>query len=445
MSHTPDDDESPDGDHEMVQSFEVEDQDLEVPVGTLIDDQYRVLRLLGRGGMGIVLLAEDIRLEREVALKVIAPHAMQRERNQKLFVTEARAMAGVRHENVVQIYAFGHHEHWPYFAMEYVPGITVGTWLARHKPGRGQPASIDELIGILDQVCRGLGAIHDRGIVHADIKPGNVLIGPAFRVAVTDFGLVRALGKRDENELVVGTPAFIAPEVVYSENPMFDQRADVYSLGVMAYEMFTGTLPYDIETVGQLFEVHMRRQPLEPASQRSDQVPESFDEVLARAIERDVDKRYPTADAFRKALFNAREHISRRGLPGVRILLADDDEDFTELARETLAFAFPAARIECVSDGASALRALEREPASLAVIDLDMPGLNGIELTAAIRSEKVHAKMPIIVVTAIGGGSDWRLLQQLGADGFLVKPLDPYALVTAARRAIDPASASTRR
>ena len=426
-----------DGDHLVVLSQELEDAALpEIPAGTVIDEQYEVLEFLGRGGMGIVLLARDISLDREVAIKLIAPHAIERTRNHELFRTEARAMAGVRHENVVQIYSFGQHEGWPYFAMEYVPGMSGSHWIHYRGPRSKEPASIDEVLGILDQCCRGLSAIHAKGIVHADIKPGNVLIGPAFRVALTDFGLVRALGSQDEDELVVGTPAFIAPEVVYTERPVFEPRTDVYALGVMAYEMLTGTLPFEIHDVGKLFEVHMRRMPLEPPSQRMPGVPEVFDEVLVRAMARDVDVRFETADAFRKGLYDAREAL-RTGGANRCIVLADDDEDFVELARETLAHAFPAARIVCAEDGRAALAAVEEHHAALAVIDLDMPGLNGIELTAAIRGNDSLAKMPIIVVTAIGGGSDWRLLQQLGADGFLVKPLDPYALIAAARRLLE--------
>lgn len=406
---------------------------LDVPTDTVIDGVYRVKRLIGRGGMGLVLLCQDEKLVREVAVKMIAPDALGPD-TQQLFLTEARAMAGVRHENVVQIFSYGEHEALPYFAMEYVPGFSVAEWLERWDAG-GDPPSVDEVLGILDQACRGLAAIHAAGIVHADVKPGNILVGPSFRVAMTDFGLVRGLGEVDDNDLIVGTPAYIAPEVVYSRQPVFDRRADVFALAVTAYEMLTGRLPWPIEDVGQLFEVHMRHKPLTPPSELRPDLPRAFDEVLARALSRDVRERYPTTHDFRRALLEARQTAAPVA-SGVRVLIADDDEDFVEVARASLLTAFPGAQIECVSDGQAALDALDRKRASLAVIDLDMPGLNGIELTAAIRGREALETMPILVVTATGGGADWRLLQQLGADGFLVKPLDPYALIAMARRVI---------
>jgi serine/threonine-protein kinase len=121
----------------------------------------------------------------------------------------------------------------------------------------------------------------------------------------------------------------------------------------------------------------------------------------------------------------------------MRFLVADDDEDFADLVAETLSFAFEGAEVVKVDNGALALAAVEQRKATLAVIDLDMPGLNGIELTAAFRATPNAEKMPILVATATGGAPDWRLLQALGADGFLVKPIDPMALVALVRRTLD--------
>ncbi|MBX3248432.1 MAG: protein kinase [Myxococcales bacterium] len=411
----------------------IEDSDAP-PAGTVIDG-YRVERLIGRGGMGVVVLARDERLARDVAIKLVAPERVSSASARASFLHEARAMAGVRHENVAQIYTYGEYEGLPYFVMEYVPGKDLGTWLDEHF-ARHELPSVDETLGILDQVCRGLGAIHARGIVHADVKPGNVLIGPAFRAAVTDFGLVRALGERDASELVVGTPAYIAPEIVYSRTPVFDRRADVFALGVIAYEMLTGKLPFRIHDVNSLFDVHLRRDPATPPSEHRPDLPTAFDDVVMTALERDVDRRFPTTDALRKALFRARSDAGRSPGP-TRILIADDDPHARAMVRETLAFAFPDATLVEAADGAQALAELEAIPADLVVMDLDMPGMNGLELTAAIRGAPHLANVPILVVTGRGGSGDWRLLQSLGADGFLLKPVDAYTLVALARRGLE--------
>ncbi|MCB9625207.1 MAG: protein kinase [Sandaracinus sp.] len=405
------------------------------PTGTVLDGMYRVDRVIGRGGMGVVLLATDQRLEREVAIKVIAPDRVNSTKAQESFLGEARAMASVRHENVVQLYAYGQFEGLPYFVMEYVPGTDLGTWIDE-RTMRGVSPSVDETLGILDQVCRGLAAIHERGVVHADVKPGNVLLGPAFRVAVTDFGLFRALGERDQSELVVGTPAYIAPEVVYSRAPVFDPRADVYAVGVIAYEMLTGRMPLPIEDVPSLFDVHMKRVPIIPPSEVRPELPSALDAVVLRALERDVTKRFATPDELRRAFFRARSELGKRALAS-RILVVDDDDDARALVSESLRIAFPKAEVTEAHDGAEALAQLERQGAGLIVLDLDLPGMNGVELTAAVRGIPHLEKVPILVVTGHGGSADWRLLQKFGADGFLVKPIDAYTLIALARRALE--------
>ncbi|MEO0322465.1 MAG: protein kinase [Myxococcota bacterium] len=405
-------------------------------VGDVLDDAYRVTGLLGRGGMGVVLLADDVALARPVAVKLMNAAMLQSTDAKERFVTEARAMAGVRHENVVQIYRLGSFDDAPFFAMEYVPGETVVDWLERKWDQGGPPPAVDEALGILDQLCRGLGAIHDAGIVHADVKPGNVLLGPAFRAAVADFGLHRPLGHRDSGEMVVGTPAYLPPEVVTSRAPVFGSAADVYAVGVMAYEMLTGDLPFPIESVGDLFEVHLRGRDAPAASKLRGDLPPAFDAVLSRALARDPKDRYGTMDALRKALLTAREDSGARATETRRIVVADDDADFRALAEETLRFAFPGAEVVGVGDGEGALDALDAARSALAVVDLDMPGMNGVELTAAIRGRDGLEGLPVVVVTATGGAPDWRLLQLLGADGFLVKPIDPYALMSIARRLV---------
>lgn len=402
--------------------------------GTLIDNAYRVQGPLGQGGMGVVVLAIDERLEREVAIKLIRPAYVQSQNARRRFLTEARAMARIRHENVVEIYAFGEFDGAPYFVMEYVPGTTVANWLD-HQLDNGSIPGVDEAIVVLEQICRGVSAIHASGAVHGDLKPSNVLLGPASRVAIADLGLARVLSGSQKMSPLAGTPAYMAPEQVVGNPapPELAHVADIYALGVIAFELLTGKAPFRVESARDL--IMLRGKPAPRPTLLRSELPPGFDDALLDALIEDPRRRTPSADAFRRALIEARESATESHTD-VRVLVADDDEDFLSLAYETLAFALPGARIECVRDGGAALSAIDRETATLAVIDLDMPGMNGVELTAALRATEHAESMPIIVVTASGGAPDWHLLQSLGADGFLVKPIDPFALVALVRKTL---------
>lgn len=405
--------------------------------GVVLDDTYELVRSLGEGAMGMVYLGRDRRLERDVAIKFIQPDLVRSREAHDRFLREARTMARVHHVNVVEIYAYGEYMGAPYFVMEYVPGTTVDDWMRLHARPH---LSVDETIGILDQVCSGVTAIHQAGAVHRDLKPTNVLIGPAFRVCVTDLGLAKVLDRplrQDSGDTVSGTPAYMAPEVVLG-TPLpaeLESQADVYSLGVMAFEMFTGRLPFERRDATDMMLAHVDDEPPVPSDLRHD-LPHAFDTVILNALAKDPRTRTPGAAAFQQQLLEARESASTRKRPP-RLIVADDDADFRALVEETLRFAFPDADIAAFSDGESALRAAERVPASLAIVDLDMPGLNGVEMTAAFRATPQLEKTPILVVTATGGAPDWRLLQSLGADGFLVKPIDPVSLIALVRRTLD--------
>lgn len=404
-------------------------------VGERLANTYSITRVLGEGAMGVVLLGRDVRLERDVAIKLIHPDFVASPEAHQRFLEEARAMARVRHENVVEIYAFDEYRGSPYFVMEFVPGTHVEAWMEQ----RGDNAiAIDEAIGIIDQACRGVSAIHRAGAIHRDLKWSNVLIGPAFRVCVADLGLARILDRprKADRNTVSGTPAYMAPEsVVGATVPAgMHDRADVYSLGVMAYELLVGRLPFEAEDPIEMMTAHVEQAPPLPSEIR-EELPPAFDKVLLAAMEKDPAQRTASVDAFRRALLAARQSVHAKATE-LHFLVADDDPDFAELVSETLAFAFEGASVVTVPDGAAALRSIEHRSASLAVIDLDMPGMNGIELTAALRGTPNSEKMPILVATATGGAPDWRLLQALGADGFVVKPIDPMALVALVRRTL---------
>jgi serine/threonine-protein kinase len=394
--------------------------------GTLLDRTYRIGERLGEGGMGVVLRARDERLERDVAIKLIHPDQVLVPHARERFLEEARAMARVRHPNVVEIHAFGQIGEAPYFVMEYVPGVDLERWLAR----RGERLSIGEAFNVLDQACRGVQAIHDSGATHRDLKSSNLLVGPGFRVVVTDLGLARLVEAQAKEHVVSGTPAYMAPELIEGAalDPALAPRVDVYSLGVLAFELLTGTMPFQGETLSQTLGMQLGEAPPRLVERRPD-LPQAFEDAVLAALEKDPALRTPSAEAFRQSL-EAAWNASRRGREELFFVVADDDPGFRSLIATTLRKAYPTARVEVVPDGKRALAVARSHAPSLVVSDLDMPAMNGVELTAALRSEESTAEVPIVVATAVGGPSDWQVLSRLGADSLLLKPFDPSQLVS---------------
>lgn len=413
--------------------------DVSPEVGTLIGGTYSVIRPIATGSMGRVLLAHDETLDRDVAVKFTRSHLLTagfRER----FLTEARAMARVSHPNVVQIYAFGLHNDAPYFVMEYVSGPTLEQWLLKESG----PPDVTLALSLLDKICDGVAAIHAADAVHHDIKPSNVLLDEQLRPRIADLGLA-AFYRQDRttaNREIVGTPAYMAPEIAFSRDIDIElrARADVYSLGCVAYELLTGHLPFDgTSNIGTLLRRAMAA-PTAPSSLRAG-LPTALDNLVLRAMDKDPRQRTSSVQAFQQELAAARRNESEP----VRILVAEDDDDFRGALKLFLAIEFPNAEIECVSNGLAALEAVDRLPPSVAIIDLRMPVMDGLELTRQLRARNSSATMPIIVLTASGGPEEWKRLSSLGADRFLVKPVVLDDLVALTRRVISERLNSTSR
>jgi CheY-like chemotaxis protein len=396
--------------------------------GSMIDGKYRVMRELGRGAMGIVVLAHDETLDRRVAVKLVQS-ALASPGFQVRFLEEARAMARVNHRNVVQIYASGEHEKIPYFVMELVAGNTVEEWMEAQTGA----VEIGAAVRLLASVCEGVSAIHAADTLHRDIKPSNILLDGNLRPRIADLGVSTFYrSRRASRPEIVGTPAYMAPEIAF---PMSDEqptpRADVYSLGCVAYELLTGALPFAAKTGGEWVIKHATVPVPLPSSIRTD-LPAEFDRVLLGALAKDPNDRTPTVEAFRRDLLIA----SGEGPEPVRILVAEDDKDFRELLGIGLEAAFPDAEVVCVPDGRAALEALQVHSASVAILDLNMPDLGGEAVTQSLRASETGRTMPIIVLTGSGGPAEWRHLLSLGADRFLVKPVSLDDLVTSVRHSL---------
>jgi eukaryotic-like serine/threonine-protein kinase len=394
--------------------------------GDWIADTYRIEAELGGGSMGVVFTALDKTLERKVAIKLIKANRHPADFRRR-FMLEARAMALVNHPNVLTIHAFGEHENCPFIVMELVEGETLETWLE----GQGLTPDLDAALRILNQVCLGVSAIHAAGTVHRDLKPSNILLDRQLRARVSDLGLaVRSLDGALVRE-VVGTPGYIAPEIQLGNIGGATVQSDLYSLACMSYELLTHRPPFTADDELVLAMQHATSAVQPPSSVRPE-LPKAFDDVLLKALAKDPRQRTTNVELFRRSLMEAR-HDS---LEPVRILVAEDDLDYLEMLELLLRQEFPGADIECVADGKSAIQAFDREPASVVMLDLQMPEYDGVDVTAMLRARPNARLVPIIVVTASGGPKDWQLLSSLGADRFLVKPVNLDDLVSTIRRAV---------
>lgn len=271
-------------------------KDSEDHLGTL--GHYRVLSELGKGGMGYVFLAEDVRLKRQVALKVMNQKIAGTPGSRKRFISEARSMAAVHHDNVATIFEVGEHKGTPFMAMELLEGSTLENYRERH----GEP-DYHQLIAYARDIARGLAAAHAQGIVHRDIKPANIWLDTKTnRIKILDFGLALASTPVDQlsgRGAVVGTPGYLSPEQARSE-PL-DDRCDLYCAGVVLYEMATGSLPLKTKTVAEQLIAILAHAP-KPLRERNDKIPQPLADLIHRLMAKEPRNRYSSAAELEKAL-----------------------------------------------------------------------------------------------------------------------------------------------
>ncbi len=271
-------------------------------VGQLLDGRYRVTRRLARGGMATVYEATDTRLNRTIAVKVMHPAFAEDREFVARFIREAHAAARLSHPCAVSVYDQSEDAGRVFIAMEYVAGRTLRDWLSDR--GRLTPR---ETFAVLEPVLAALAAAHAAGLVHRDIKPENVLIADDGRVKVADFGLARAVSNATSTGALIGTVAYLAPELV--ERGVADRRSDVYAAGILLYECLTGAQPYTGETPLQIAYQHVNHDVPPPSDLRHTLAPE-LDELVLRATSRDPAGRPADAGEFLAEVLAARRALS---------------------------------------------------------------------------------------------------------------------------------------
>src|SRR6266702_2059776 len=279
------------------------DRSLNARLIEALGKSYTVEGEIGRGGMGVVFNARDERLKRHVAIKVLPPELAFRDEIRLRFLREAETAARLSHPHIVPIHSVGEGpDGLVYFVMAYVDGESLAAKLKRR--GRLPPA---ESRRIIQETADALGAAHALGIIHRDVKPDNILLeGSRGRVVVTDFGIAKALtsttgpGTLTATGVAIGTPHYMSPEQAAGDREI-DGRSDIYSLGVVGYQMLTGELPFRAPTVPGILMKHITERAPAITDKRPD-IPDDLAACVMRCLEKDPDARWPTADALRRAL-----------------------------------------------------------------------------------------------------------------------------------------------
>ena len=263
---------------------------------------YRILAQIGAGGMGVVYKAYDEQLEREVALKVLLPGLLAEEGARKRFRKEALALARLNHPNIATIFEFGNEDGADFLVTEYIPGITLDMKLSAGALG------VEETVRLGTQLATGLAAAHEQGLIHRDLKPGNLRVTPDGLLKILDFGLAQLIPRASDDGLtatqtrtqeIAGTLPYMAPEQL--RGGMADTRTDIWAAGAVLHEMATGKRPFSEAGTPLLINAILNSNPARP-SKTNQNIPSGMDDIILKSLQKDVARRYQTASELRADL-----------------------------------------------------------------------------------------------------------------------------------------------
>ncbi len=385
--------------------------------GHLLAERYRIRRLLGSGGMADVYEALDLELDETIAVKVVHPDVANRESMVNQFKKEIKLARKIVHPNVCRIYDFGSAGDLKFVTMELVEGSTLDT-LTRERTD----LDLDTKIEMFREILSGLEAAHAIGIIHRDLKPQNVMVTTEGRAVIMDFGIARELSTDEittATSEVIGTPAYMAPERMLGNR--VDQRADIYSLGVILFELATNRRPFSGMTVFDMAQNQLSVDPPNPSAINPD-LPPWLEPIILKMLAKSPEDRFQTVAELMAGLPQSGRIKT--------VLLVDDDAIMLNLVGVHLNQA--GISVVTAKDGAEGVSmVLDKEP-DLLCLDFTMPQMDGFQVADYLK--RMGKKIPIFMLTGMQDPQYEKQAARLGIEQFFTKPLDIETFVQAVSR-----------
>lgn len=392
--------------------------------GVVVSDRYRIEALIGAGGMGVVYRAEDLELDDAVAIKVLQlGESDDSEHKISRFKKEIKLARKIVHPNVCRIYDFGKWGEINFVSMELIHGRTLDTPLKD-----SEELALEAKLRLFAACCWAWQAAHQLKIIHRDLKPQNVMVDDENEPVIIDFGLARQLKATDRtaSSEVVGAPSFIAPEHLLGK-PV-DHRCEIYSLGVILFELVTGEKPFTGNTIFELAQKQLTEDPPQP-TEIDPELPDWLDRMVIKMLAREPEDRYQSMDEL-LALVEAKQDVSRK-----RVLLVDDDPVFWTIAEAHLSRA--SIDVIAAQNGAQGIEMLLSEEPDLVCLDFRLPEMDGFHVATFIQQAEESKRPPIFMMTAIQGPQYEKQAARLGIERFFTKPVDGKELAEAVIARLD--------